>query len=99
MKADEPRAPVVKYGMAIDETERIVQRHVDVVDGQYLLEAGVLNHNLRVAAFVHAKLYGLPASAPSLCDPPELPVLPAAPIPVEPVRSVSQDLRALLGLS
>ena len=96
MKADEPRAPVVKYGMATDETERMVQRHVAVVDEQYLLEAGVLDHNLRVAAIVHAKLHGLPASNPIPCDPP---VLPGSPVPVEPAQSVPQDLRALLGLS
>ncbi len=99
MKADEPRAPVVKYGMSTDETERMVQRHVDVVDEQYLLEAGVLDHNLRVAAIVHAKLHGLPAREASPSNPPEPPVLPTAPVPVEAVRSMPQDLRALLGLS
>lgn len=96
MKAEEPRAPVVKYGMATDETERMVQRHIDVVDGQYLLEAGVLDHNLRVAAIVHAKLHGVALCEPSPCDPP---VLPVVPVPMEPVGSVPQDLRALLGLS
>lgn len=99
MKADEPRAPVVKYGMATDETERMVQRHVDVVDERYLLEAGVLDHNLRVAAIVHAKLHGLPAREASPFNPPALPVLPTAPVLVEPAHSVPQDLRALLGLS
>ncbi|MES3093871.1 hypothetical protein O6027_19940 [Sphingomonas aerolata] len=96
MKADEPRAPVVKYGMSTDETERMVQRHVDVVDEQYLLEGGVLDHNLRVAAIVNAKLHGSPACNPIPCDPP---VLPGSPVPVEPAQSVPQDLRALLGLS
>ena len=96
MKADEPRAPVVKYGMSTDETERMVQRHVDLVDEQYLLEAGVLDHNLRVAAIVHAKLHGLHANDPIACD---LPVPPGPPVPVEPAQSVPQDLRALLGLS
>jgi hypothetical protein len=96
MKADEPRAPVVKYGMSTDETERMVQRHVDVVDEQYLLEAGVLEHNLRVAAIVHAKLHGLPACEPLSSNPP---VLPSPPIPMVPFRSMPQDLRALLGLS
>ncbi len=81
--------------MSTDETKRMVQRHVDVVDEQYLLEAGVLDHNLRVAAIVHAKLHGLPVCEPTPSTPL---VVPLPPVPVEPVCSVPQDLRALLGL-
>lgn len=94
MKADEPIAPVVKFGMSTDESERMVKRHIEIMDGQQLLEGGVLDHNLRVADIVHAKLNRARASAAS---PSELPV-PIAHA-VEPVTTSPQDWRAKLGLS
>jgi hypothetical protein len=71
----------------------LVRRHFDVMDEQQLVADGALVHDLRMGAFVRAKLHGLPARAP----------LPrAVPLRTEhvqaPERVGQPDLRAQLGL-
>lgn len=94
MKADEPRAPIVKFGMSTDESERMVQRHFEVLDEEQLIAGGALAHNLRVADIVHAKNNS--ARQP-------MPVPNVSPVPVASVvKSASatlHDLRARLGLN
>lgn len=91
MKADEPRAPIVKFGMSTDQSERMVERHFDLMHEGQQLAAGVLDHNLRTACIVKALLEGQSA--------PEVPTSPPSPLSVEPISAVPQDWRKKLGLS
>jgi hypothetical protein len=103
MKADEPQAPIVKYGMATDETDRMVQRHFDVTEEQHAIAGGVLDHNLRVACIAKALLDGQAAPEP-LPAPIALPEVESAPEVAPPAVVTSQrarpdNLRERLGLS
>jgi hypothetical protein len=103
MKAGEPRAPIVKFGMTTDESQRMVQHHFDLMDDRQAVAAGVLDHNLRTACIAKALLDGQPASEP-LPMPVALPEAEPAPEVAPPIAAVTQrarpdNLRERLGLS
>jgi hypothetical protein len=79
--------------MATDESQRIVERHITVAEGNQLLASGVLDHDLRMADLAHAKLHGTPAPEPSPCKPPA----PTA-VASEPVVVSVDTVRSQLGL-
>lgn len=89
MKADEPRPPIVKFGMSTDESRRMVERHFDLMDEQDQIAAGVDDHNLRTACIAKALLDGRSAPQPQ-------PIL--IPLPVAPVEVPLDAVRAQLGL-
>lgn len=91
MKDTEHDAPIVKYGMMTDETDRMVERHFDLMNEHQNIAAGVLDHNLRIACIATALLDG--QAAPDA--PPSMPTA----LPVEPVSNAPHDWRAKLGLS
>ncbi len=103
MKADGPRARIVKFGMATDESEHMVERHFDLMEEGQLLAAGVMDHNLRTACIAKALLEGQPAPEPlpAPVAPPEVEPAPevAPPVVVVSHRARPDNLRERLGLS
>ncbi|MGH6697535.1 hypothetical protein [Sphingopyxis sp.] len=103
MKADEP-APIVKYGMATDETQRIVECHHALMAEQQQLAAGVLDHNLRMACIAKA-LFDARDGKPSVPAPVAAPEADVEPVPevapptvVITERARPDNLRERLGL-
>ncbi|MEO8722254.1 MAG: hypothetical protein ABI395_01855 [Sphingobium sp.] len=92
MKADEPAPRIVKYGMATDETHRIVEcHHALMEEEQQQIAAGVLDHNLRVACIAHVLLNPMPALPAPVAEVETVPEI------VSPV--VVSNLRERLGLN
>jgi hypothetical protein len=103
MKADEPRAPIVKFGMSTDESQRMVQHHFALMDDRQSVAAGVLDHNLRMACIAKALLDGkpVPKPMPAPVAPPEAEAAPEVSPPTVVVshRARPDNLRERLGLS
>ena len=92
MKADEPRVPVAKYGMPIEEAPHIVRRHFQVLGEEQAIHAARMAHNIRVGPAVRA---ALDRGSVQRVATPTMPVQPAP----EAVSAISDGLRARLGLS
>ena len=91
MKADLPLSERQRIGKADQRETRaaLVRSHFDTMDGWQLVAGGALDHNLRVADIVDAKLRAKRAPAT-----PAQTALPVGPGSVE-----QPGLRARLGLS
>lgn len=91
MKADEPRVPVAKYGMQIEEAPHIVRRHFQVLGEEQAIHAARMAHNMRVGPAVIAALEREPAQRVVT------PTTFVQPAP-EALSAIADDLRARLGL-
>ena len=93
MKADEPADPVVKYGMAAMDEDKLVERHFKVTQDDQAITAFHFAHALRIGPWLRSKLGWIPERA----GPVALTVEPEAPAP--PAAQPEDDLRRSLGLS
>lgn len=91
MRAEEPRSPLVKFGLPASETHRIVERYFETMAERAAINAALYDHEVRAErAFIAARAQVAPTVIPE-------------PVASQPVLSVvikdeSPDLRALFGL-
>lgn len=91
MKADEPYAPIVKYGMATDQTDRIIARHFGIVDDEAALAGAQIAHDIKISKALKA---ASDRQRQAETPPPAPPAQPLAEALEE-----AQDWRAKLGLN
>jgi hypothetical protein len=91
MKADEPGIPVIKYGMAAMDEDKLVERHFKVREEEQAITAFHFARTLRLAPWIRSVLAWIPKR--------EQPVQAIAEPEAAPPAPEPNDLRRSLGLS